>query len=54
MTLREDGVSIRMEDPSKGLQSRVFLTAEVCAVAKRPAVEQAARHPRVNHVCKSS
>jgi len=34
VTLREDGVSIRMEDPSKGLQSRVFLSSEVCVVTK--------------------
>ncbi len=42
VTLGEDGVSIRMEDPSKGLQSRVFLTAEVCAGAERSAFGQAA------------
>ena len=33
MTLREDGVSFRMEDPSKGLQSRVFLSSEARANA---------------------
>ena len=44
VTLREDGVSIRMENPSKGLQSRVFLTSEVCAVTERPAVCRAADH----------